>query len=431
MAKKIQIVFTDEQWQAISSLRGMMGKSDADLVRNIAMSWLSEKSPLKLKGETGKFYFVDLFAGAGGLSTGLEMAGFECVLGIDSDKAAMRTFKMNHPAATVYDDDITNVSEEKLRELIGNKRIRLVCGGPPCQGMSTVGKGNPNDPRNFLFIEFVRIVSIIKPDYLILENVTGMLSKKNKPIVDSIIKEFGKLGYNLEARVLTASHYGVSQRRRRTIFMGNRLGYTTIWPEPQYDDKGKLPARTVGDAIRYLSAPDGETYNNDVESAMVTNDMDIQRLNCIPEGCGIRYQDDEAKYLPKNLRLGVDWGVVPEGRFRQTKYQRLDRRKPSPTIMTGRYSYYHPVEQRFITVREAAAIQSFPNSFIFEGTISQQWRQVGNAVPPLLAKALGEAVLFTDKRKAVHDGSIKDVENIGKRAFYYIKKPIGAEQKHL
>ncbi|MBS3069725.1 DNA cytosine methyltransferase, partial [Candidatus Micrarchaeota archaeon] len=390
MAKKIQLVITDDQWRLIESLRGKMGESDADLIRNIMISWLSEKSFITLpRGDDGKFYFVDLFCGAGGLSKGLEMAGMTCTLGVDFDKPATRTFKSNHPNSAIFDDDITKLTDSKLKELVGNKKIRLVCGGPPCQGMSTVGKGDPKDPRNFLFKEFVRIVGILKPDYVLLENVTGMVGRKNQSIVDGITREFKSLGYGLAARVLTASHYGVPERRRRTVFMGNRLGYATKWPVQTHD--GVQPVKTVGDAIGNLASDDGEIFNHDVESARIMDETDLARIKHIPEGCGIRYEEDEEAYLPKALKMGVDWKKMDEGRFRQTKYQRLDRKAASPTIMTGRYSYYHPVEPRFITVREAAAVQSFPNDFVFEGTISQQWRQVGNAVPPLMAKALGEA----------------------------------------
>lgn len=419
MAKKIQVVFTDEQWDIIDALRGRMGDSDADLIRNISIAWLAEKSMIMPRGgKGGKFYFVDLFSGAGGLSKGLEMAGMTCALGVDFDKIAIKTFKRNHPDSEVFAGDISKLTSEKLRELVGDKRIRLVCGGPPCQGMSTVGKGDPNDPRNFLFKEFVRVVSELKPDYILLENVTGMVGRKNQAIVDGITNEFGRLGYSLEPRVLTASHYGVPERRRRTIFLGNRLGYAVKWPTQEYDGKD-MPARIVGDALRDLSASDGETYNHDVESARITDEMDLARMKHIPEGCGIRYEEDENAYLPKELKLDVDWKTMDEGRFRQTKYQRLDRKHPSPTIMTGRYSYYHPLEPRFITAREAAAIQSFPNDFVFEGTVSQQWRQIGNAVPPLMAKALGEAILETDEEKTPIKAPQTMISYVRKHAFNY------------
>ncbi|HOW29890.1 MAG TPA: DNA cytosine methyltransferase [archaeon] len=367
-----------------------------------------------------EFYFIDLFCGAGGLSKGLEMAGLSCVLGVDNDKSAINTFKKNHPKSSVFAEDISKLTSEKLEQIIGDKEIKLVCGGPPCQGMSTVGKGNPDDPRNFLFKEFVRIVSKINPEYILLENVTGMVSKKNQNISDGIISEFEKLGYHIEPRVLTASHYGVPERRRRTIFLGNRLGYEIKWPIQIFDYNDK-PAKTVGEAFANFNNC-SKINNHDLKSAEITKDIDLKRIKYIPEGCGIRYQKDELSYLPKELRLDVDWEKIDEGRFRQTKYQRLNRSEPSPTIMTGRYSYYHPIENRFITAREAAAIQSFPNDFIFEGTVSQQWRQIGNAVPPLLAKALGKSILETDKLKEKVKEPATKIMHVRKHAFNYKKQ---------
>ena len=142
-----------------------------------------------------EFNFVDLFCGAGGLSCGLEMSGMRCVLGTDQDKAAIDTFQKNHPDAQIFVDDISKLTKAKLKKATGGKKIHLVCGGPPCQGMSTAGLGIPDDPRNFLFLEFVRIVQELKPDYIILENVTGMVGKKNKNILDAIMHRFSELVY--------------------------------------------------------------------------------------------------------------------------------------------------------------------------------------------------------------------------------------------
>jgi len=155
--------------------------------------------------------------------------------------------------------------------------------------------------------------------------------------------------------------------------------------------------------------------------------MDAKRLARIPEGRGIRYERDELAFLPKSLRLGVDWKELPENRFRQSKYQRLDRNRPSPTIMTHRHSYFHPVENRYLTAREAARIQSFPNDFVFSGPLSAQWRQIGNAVPPLLGKAIGKALLNLVKKAKKDDLDFKKrrrpnatiIEYVRGKAFVY------------
>ena len=376
------------------------------------------------------FYFVDLFCGAGGMSAGLEMTGMKCALGVDFDKAAIATFKRNHPNSEVFCGDIRKLTEQQMRLMLGNKKIRMVCGGPPCQGMSTVGKGDPNDPRNFLFKEFVRVVSELKPDYVLLENVTGIMSRKNQSIAKGIIREFKHLGYLLEPRVLTASHYGVPERRRRTIFMGNRLNYAIKWPELRFDSKKNPPVR-VGEVFGNIRTESGNIYNHDTDAAKISDKTDLARLSHIPEGRGIRYKEDEDAFLPEKLRMGVDWDNIPENRFRQTKYHRISMMEPSPTIMTGRYSYYHPSKNRFLTVREAAAIQSFPNNFIFEGTISQQWRQVGNAVPPLLAKAVGEAIFECDSDKTIAKNVEVMIEHVRSRAFNYKCSDMDGSQKRL
>ena len=362
-----------------------------------------------------KINFVDLFCGAGGLSHGLEMAGFQCVFGVDNDKSAMSTFEKNHPDAEAYLGDISDISNYKFKKISKDKKIHIVCGGPPCQGLSTVGEGIPDDPRNFLFLEFVRAVKNIKPDFVILENVTGILSRKNINITAGIINQFAESGYNMSVRVLSADHFGVPQKRRRSIFIGNRLAIENIFPTPTHAGK----PRTVADAFFHMKF-DGIEHNHDTNIAKIKNKIEKQRIMHIPEGKSVRYEKDEVEYLPPKLRFDVDWSKIDESRFREAKLNRLDRKIPSPTIMTGRYTYYHPTEPRYLTVREAAAIQSFPNDFIFEGTISQQWRQIGNAVPPLLGKAIGNAILRSYKEQK----KLKDVSHIS------VKELIGAVRAH-
>lgn len=360
--------------------------------------------------------FVDLFAGAGGLSNGLEQAGLKCVLGVDFDKPAMTTFKENHKHAEVYTEDIKDLTEEKLLQLTKGQMVDLVCGGPPCQGLSTVGKGIPDDSRNYLFKHFVRLVEVLNPTYVILENVTGIVGKKNENILQGILTEFSKIGYDLTPKVLSAHYYGVPQKRRRTIFIGNNKGYRNIHPEPKFNDNN---LRTVGDVFASLKAKDGEIHNHNESQAQIKNDLDLQRIRHIPEGKSIRYEKDEGAYLPQKLKLGIDWSKIQEGRLRQEKYKRLDRKLPSQTIMTDSHTYFHPTKNRYLTVREAASIQSFPNDFIFHGTITQQWRQIGNAVPTLLAKAIGEAILEMDSKKEKARENHVSVSEIRSQAFNY------------
>ena len=185
----------------------------------------------------------------------------------------------------------------------------------------------------------------------------------------------------MNVKVLSADRFGVPQRRRRAIFIGNKIGKENIFPDPDNLRKrflrGGKNAWTVGDAFANLKSKDGSPpFNHDVAAARIPSDIERRRIECIPQGGSIRYKKDEDKFFKKHpeLKFDVDWKKIDEGRFRQKKLNRLHRKKPSPTIMTGRHTYYHPTKTRYLTAREAAAIQSFPNEFVFEGTIAQQWR---------------------------------------------------------
>lgn len=360
-----------------------------------------------------KLNFIDVFAGAGGLSCGMEMAGMNCILGVDHDKYAMETFAKNHKNAEVYCGDIRKLTKRALDELIKEQPVHAVVGGPPCQGFSTVGKGNPEDERNSLFLEFVRLVRLTRPYFVVMENVTGLVAKKNEETLKAIFQRFHRLGYNMDVKVMSAHNYGVAEKRRRTIIIGTRINDAPVYPKITHGDSEELapkPTVTLGQIIEDLQTKNGEVHNHDLDAVKLKNKMDLKRLSRVPEGRSIRYERDEMAFLPKSLRLGLDWRELPENRLRQAKYQRLDRELPAPTIMTHRHSYYHPTENRYLTAREAAKIQSFPNDFLFCGPVSAQWRQIGNAVPPLLGKAIGSALLKLYKRANPENLDFKKVK---------------------
>lgn len=364
--------------------------------------------------------FIDLFSGCGGFSSGLEMAGHHCLLGVDFNKEAIQTFERNHPQAKSYLGDIRDLTTKELKKLINPKEVEIVIGGPPCQGFSTVGPGKTEDIRNKLFLEFVRIVKCCNPKVVLFENVTGLLAKKNQPVLEAIFKEFEKIGYRMEARVLSSEEYGVPERRRRTIIMGTKGCGLPEFPAISHGPRGSQNLVTVSKAFKKLRSLDGKIYNHDKKTAQIKSQLDAKRLEHIPAGKGIRYPEDEKKYLPKKLRYDINWNEMPEGRFRQTKLQRLDPKEPSPTILTSRTMYYHPRECRYLTAREAAACQSFPNEFVFCGSLTAQFRQIGNAVPPVMAKALGEKIHEILKKKARRSKKkLSSTESFARGAFNY------------
>lgn len=361
-----------------------------------------------------KLQFIDLFSGCGGFSKGLEMAGHECLLGVDFDADAIATFAENHPKAEAICTDIHKLTSNKLAKIIEFNSVDMVVGGPPCQGFSTVGKGDSDDERNSLFKQFLRIVRITEPKIILFENVTGILAKKNVAVLELIFKSFEKLGYNMDAQVLSADEFGVPSKRKRTIIMGVKGG------APQFPSiKKNLQKVSVAAALSDMKTKKGEILNHEVDKAQISKAIDKKRLKYIPPGHGIRYEKDELSLLPKRLRFDVDWENLSERRFRQTRLQRLPLDSVAPTILTSRSMYYHPTEDRYLTPREAARFQSFPNNFLFCGSLTSQFRQIGNAVPPLLAKEIGREIKKINfNLKKIMPREV-DAREIRKSAFNY------------
>jgi DNA (cytosine-5)-methyltransferase 1 len=383
-----------------------------------------------------KFTFIDLFSGAGGLSCGFEKAGLTCLAGIDFLKPAIETFKKNHKNAIGIDGDIRKILIKDFKKKIKNQKVNIICGGPPCQGFSTIGPGDAKDSRNHLFLEFVRFVKELKPEIIVLENVTGLLAKKNIKTLQSIFNCFEELGYDLNARVLSSHHYGAPQIRRRVILIGNRIKIENIYPQKKFSNVGEISSklqspRTVSWAFKNLINFKNKSFNHNIETASIKSELEISRISHVPEGKSIRYERDEKKFLPKKLWFNHDWSEIGEKRFREAKFARLDRSKPSPTIVTGSRMYYHPIENRYLTTREAASLQSFPAEFEFFGSITSQWTQIGNAVPPLMAEAIGHAVkkMLKNKKKKIKKNKQTNIEFIRSTAFNYDKDVSNQEQQ--
>ena len=359
-------------------------------------SYLWKGNPKLFKKDIDKsnpYTVVDLFCGAGGASYGFESAGFNVVLGIDHLIPALDTFRENHKNSSTILGDIEKVDADLVYEAIDNTPVKVLIGGVPCQGFSLNNrKRREDDPRNQLFYEFVRFIKILKPEMIMLENVSGMRSMKNGEVVETIKseiiaagKEVGK-DYNVNYKMLNAADYGVPQLRNRLIFLGATSDYDVDFPEPKFSEKNY---RTVRDAIGDLPSLKPKEINKKYPVAPFS---DFQKL--MRKDSKVLYNNQ----APNHSKATVDRikNTVP-GEPMYSRYKqriRLSWDNPSPTQVCGgirpQFQFGHPEDNRGLTIRERARIQSFPDTFKFKGGTVQERIQTGNAVPPLLAQAIAE-----------------------------------------
>lgn len=345
---------------------------------------------------------IDLFCGAGGLSCGFERAGYQILLGVDSDAKALETFELNHNGAKSICGDITNVYYKKdIVPFIGDKKIDVVIGGPPCQGMSLSGPRKLNDPRNKLYLSFIRLVSEIHPGAFVIENVPGLVSLFGGKIKDSIIERLGGLGYRVKFKILSADDYGVPQHRRRVVFVGVRYDMQGEfeYPLPMMDKVScrmaisDLPAleSSIGEDFMPYALPPQNNFQKTMRehSTSVRNHVAACHSRRVQEIISLVPDGGNYKDLPEALRNSRNYHVA---------WTRFSADKPAPTIDTGHRHHFHYLYNRVPTVRECARLQSFPDDFLFLGNKTQQFRQVGNAVPPLMAQALA-----SELRKVLED----------------------------
>lgn len=347
-------------------------------------------------------FVIDLFSGVGGLSLGFEKAGFKTVLAIEYNPEIAKGYQANFPETDVLVADLSNLDLVEIFAKYRNLVNSVVIGGPPCQGFSQKGKRiGLQDERNFLFRQFINTIEIVRPTAFLIENVPGLLSAEGGFFLSEILDTFDQMGYKLSYQVLDASEYGVPQARKRAFIVGYGQDSEFSWPEKELDKVGvddaicDLPRLTSGqgaDEVPYPTEPlsayqarmrvGSECISNHIatkHSALV-----LERLRLIPEG-GTR-SDLPKEHLTKSIHSGT--------------WSRLHRNLPSRTITTrfdtpssGMFTL--PDQDRCLTVREAARLQSFPDSFIFTGTKSNQMLQVGNAVPPMLAEAVAKRIKET------------------------------------
>ncbi len=341
---------------------------------------------------------IDLFCGCGGLSRGFMDAGYNVLLGIDFDEAALNSFEKNHGNAKALKLDLFNhdnikVITDYLKE--NNQSLDVLIGGPPCQGFSIAGPRDMNDKRNMLYSAMVKLADSAKPRAVLLENVPGMLQTNDGIGAKRIIEDFAKIGYKMVPKLLYAPDYGIPQIRKRVFFVGLRDSSKTF----------EFPAATVKkenyvtceQAIGDLPALEG-IYGDEIQQYPCSPQSEYQKMmrknsKEIHNHIGTIHDEKTLKFLAM-VPEGKNYKALPKEYEGIYKYHealtRYHSKKPSPTINTCHRSHFHYKYLRIPTVRESARLQSFPDDFIFYGTKAQQYRQVGNAVPPMLGKVVAE-----------------------------------------
>lgn len=321
------------------------------------------------------YKYIDLFAGAGGMSLGFDNAEFENVLAVEYDKCFAETYSFNFPKHNLKVADIKTISNDEIKKLIGNKKIDVIIGGPPCQGFSIAGKIGRNfidDERNQLFKEFVRFVEVVKPRIFVMENVAALKTHNKGKTIEEIIKEFEKIGYTVKCDVLNAVDYGVPQQRRR-IFVIGTLGKENKFNFPKKTTK----QMTIKDALKDLpELKSGETSDIPNHNAMNHSKQMLEKMSYVKDG-GNRND------IPEDIR-------PKSGDIR--KYIRYNSNEPSICITGDMRKVFHFNQNRALTGRELARIQTFPDDFIFKGNAGKVQQQIGNAVPPKLAFQIANSV---------------------------------------
>lgn len=371
---------------------------------------------------------IDLFSGAGGFSVGLKKAGFNIVGAVEVTEIYAKTHAINFPEAKTISKDIRLIQPKEFANFMGIKKgtVDLVAGGPPCQTFSSIGSAkirsiqgdSMKDHRNYLFENFFDYVAYFKPPVFIMENVPTLKTRAGGVIFQQILDIADSLGYKCQVNVLNAVEYGVPQTRKRLFIVGTRNGAKFVFPQPTHVLNSELvslssivaglkAATTVHDAISDLpTIQDGARFDllpysrfeqlTDYQMKLRNNDGLVGNNVC-------RVSNDRAKKLFPHMSQGQKYmDLDPEVRkilpFREDifhdRLKRLSLTKPSWTVLAhigmDGYMYIHPTENRTLSVREAARIQSFPDWFKFVGNMREQYIQVGNAVPPLLANALAK-----------------------------------------
>lgn len=340
---------------------------------------------------------IDLFSGAGGTTSGLKKAGIKVAAAVEIDKWAAQTYRFNNPEVVLFEEDIRNIKGKNIVDAISlkpNDKILLVA-CPPCQGFSSIGKNDINDKRNQLIFEYLRLIKDLNPDFLLMENVAGIISKKNKCIFEKFISLI-ETEYLIKYDVLNTADYGVPQTRKRLVLHGIKKdkvdkSFKIMLPTKTYSKEGKENTKKWKTAEVIMNLPEiksgeeflGEGVYNHISNKLT--DINIRRIRHIRENGGNRSN------LPDDLILDCHKKNKGHGDV----YGILDISKPSVTITGGCMTFSkgrfgHPTQDRALSAREAAMLQSFDDNYVFLGSRGELAKQIGNAVPVKLAEASGK-----------------------------------------
>ncbi len=362
---------------------------------------------------------VDLFCGAGGLSEGFQQAGYRVLLGSDIDQVYGKTFLASHKNAQFIASPIQELKAEDILRACDLRKgeLEVLVGGPPCQGYSVYNHGRgEHDPRAGLFRDYLRLVKDLSPKWLVMENVTGLLSISHGELIKKIVHDIEELGYKVSWSVLRSEDYGVPQERRRVVFLANRIGLPCKLPEPTHGatTSGLLkPLTTIWDAIGDLPPTAEPLASIEYASSPLSSFQALMRINSqgLKNHMGPKLgaaNQARIRHIPQGGSWrDIPFDLLPAGMKRAKRSDHTKRYgRPRPTDLSCTIltkcdihwgAYIHPIENRALTVREAARLQSFPDHFEFFGSMTEQFVQVGNAVPPMMARAIAEQITLNAK----------------------------------